>query len=138
MKKVLVLFVGMLISSVMMAQTEFKDLSFKQACELAKKENKMVFVDFTMDGCGPCKIMKQNVFPNQELGKLLNDNFISVTLNISSNAKDRALAINAGASAYPFYGFYNAESQELQHMATSLVSIEKMIRFVNNALSKDR
>lgn len=45
--------------------------------EAAKAENKLVFVDFYTTWCLPCKLMDEDVFPDEEFGKFMNDNFIS-------------------------------------------------------------
>ena len=41
---------------------DFKELTMREALALAKKEKKMVFVDFYTTWCGPCKMMTSEVF----------------------------------------------------------------------------
>ena len=36
------------------AQTNFRSLSYDEALDAAKKENKLVFIDFYTSWCGPC------------------------------------------------------------------------------------
>lgn len=69
------------VAGMASAQTNFRDITFDQAIEAAQKENKLVFVDFYTDWCGPCKMMARDVFPQKELGDYMNDKFVSVKLN---------------------------------------------------------
>lgn len=56
----------------------FLNISFEDALQKAKEENKLVFVDCYTSWCGPCKQMAEEVFTDKELGIFFNKNFISV------------------------------------------------------------
>ena len=55
---------------------QFREGSWKEILEIAKKENKLVFVDNYTSWCGPCKKMVSEVFPLKEVGDFYNANFI--------------------------------------------------------------
>ena len=57
MKKLLLVFVGLLCSVVIFAQTNFQELSLEKAREQAKTENKPIFLDCYTSWCGPCKML---------------------------------------------------------------------------------
>lgn len=63
------------------AQTNFRNITVDEAIELSKKENKLIFIDFYTDWCGPCKMMAKNVFPQKHVGDYFNANFICLKLN---------------------------------------------------------
>ena len=76
MKKLLSVFVGLLCSVAVFAQTDFQELSLEEACKKAKTENKPIFLDCYTSWCGPCKGLAQNVFPQPKVGEFLNSNFV--------------------------------------------------------------
>jgi len=54
----------------------------------AKAENKYIFVDGFTTWCGPCKYMKNSVFPQQESGDYFNAKFISVGVQLDTTKAD--------------------------------------------------
>ena len=51
---------------------EFFKGDYNAALEKAKQEGKMLFVDFYVDWCGPCKMMAKDVFPQKQVGDYFN------------------------------------------------------------------
>lgn len=60
---------------------QFHQGTFDEALKLAKKENKLIFLDIYATWCGPCKRLKSTTFSNEEVGKLYNQKFINVALD---------------------------------------------------------
>ncbi len=60
---------------------EFREGSWKEILAIAKKENKLVFVDNYTSWCGPCKKMVKEIFPLKEVGDFYNANFICYKLD---------------------------------------------------------
>lgn len=60
---------------------QFREGSWKEILAIAKKENKLVFVDNYTSWCGPCKKMVSEIFPLKEVGDFYNANFICYKLD---------------------------------------------------------
>lgn len=60
---------------------QFFEDSYNEALELAKKENKLIFLDVYATWCGPCKALKKNSFPNKAVGDFFNANFINISID---------------------------------------------------------
>ncbi len=63
----------------------FKDL--KEGLAYAQEVNKPVMLDFTGYACVNCRKMEEHVWTNKEVGKLLNDDFVVISLYVD-NKKD--------------------------------------------------
>ncbi len=61
--------------------------------DVAKAENKLVFVDFYTDWCLPCQLMDEDVFTDQDMADFLNDNFINYKINAEKGGGPELSAI---------------------------------------------
>src|SRR5580704_17038791 len=62
--------------------------SWQQVQAKAKAEHKYIFMDCYATWCVPCKYMSKNVFTLPEVGDLVNENFISVSVQMDVTPKD--------------------------------------------------
>ncbi len=60
---------------------QFHKGSWTEALNLAKKENKLIFLDIYATWCGPCKRLKSTTFSNIEVGEFYNQTFINVAMD---------------------------------------------------------
>jgi len=74
----------------------------------AKAEDKVVFVDAYTTWCGPCKMMSRSVFPMRAVGKLYNDKFINVKIDMEKG-EGLTIAQRYGVRAYPTYLFVDGD-----------------------------
>lgn len=56
----------------------FYDLTLDEALEKAKIEGKYVLIDCNTKTCGPCRRMEKEVFPQEKLGKFVNERFVPI------------------------------------------------------------
>lgn len=88
----------------------FHQGSWKEALELARKEGKLIFLDISTSWCPPCKMLKENTFPNKEVGNFYNANFINVAVD-GEKGEGVTLARKFNISAYPTLMFINPEGK---------------------------
>jgi len=63
-------------------------LSWKKILKKAQAEHKNIFVDCSATWCGPCKYMKERIFPAEEVGKIMNKKYISIEVQMDSTKQD--------------------------------------------------
>lgn len=56
--------------------------NFETLMERVLNEKTFAFVHTTWNGCAPCNVLEQSLYPNPEVGRFYNDNFINYRLNI--------------------------------------------------------
>ena len=103
MKKILLIYLGVLCSVLAFGQTNFQKLTLNEVCEKAKMEGKMVFVDLYTSWCGPCKVMAAEVFPNVQLGEFMNKHFVCVKYDTGAEEDGKVLAKKFNIQAYPTF-----------------------------------
>jgi len=54
MRKQILMALAAVLALPVLAQTNFRHITFDEALAAAKAENKMVFIDFYTSWCGPC------------------------------------------------------------------------------------
>lgn len=64
----------------------FASVNINDARKQAGSEGKLIFIDFHADWCSPCKWMDQTTFRDETVAKVLNDNFVSVKVDIDELA----------------------------------------------------
>ena len=88
----------------------FQKGNWQQALDLAKKENKVVFLDIYATWCGPCKQLKKYTFTEKSAGDFFNANFVNMALD-GEQEEGAALAQKFGIEAYPTLMFVTPEGE---------------------------
>ena len=81
---------------------KFENLTFQEALQKAKAENRWVFLDAYTSWCGPCKVMAEKVFTQAEAGDFFNSRFVNVKYDMEKG-EGPALAKKLGVGAYPTF-----------------------------------
>ena len=103
MKKLFTLTAALLCSVMLFAQgVNFQNLTYAEALEKAKAENKLVFMDCYTSWCGPCKMMTNEVFPQKEAGDYFNPLFVCVKFDMEKG-EGVELAKKFEVRAYPTF-----------------------------------
>ncbi len=61
--------------------------TYQQALNLAKKDNKPVFIYFYSESCEYCRAMSANVFSDSHIAKIVNGNFVPVKVDVMKNTE---------------------------------------------------
>ncbi|MCZ2357509.1 MAG: thioredoxin family protein [Bacteroidia bacterium] len=59
----------------------FENISFKNALQKAKQENKLLFVNVYAVWCAPCKELKNKTFKSSKVADAVNARFINLDIN---------------------------------------------------------
>ena len=105
----------------------FTEGTFAEICAKAKKEKKNIFFDAYASWCGPCKLLKRDVFTTKTAGDFFNKKFINVAMDMEKG-EGAALAPAFQISAYPTLLILNHKG-EIIGRTMGYQSAEKLIEF---------
>ena len=80
---------------------QFTQITLEKAKKQAAKSGKLIFIDAYTDWCGPCKKMAATSFKDEEVGKVFNDNFINLKIEMEKNPDGQQVARRYNVRAYP-------------------------------------
>ena len=136
MKKIYLFIAILFVQITVFAQegVNFRDLTFTEALEAAKKENKLVFMDCYTEWCGPCKNMANNVFPRKEAGDYFNPRFVCVKYDMEKG-EGVELAKKFDVHAYPTFVIIRPDGT-IQHKLVGGDKLETFIESVEKGLNE--
>ena len=118
------LILTMWFNTTLSAQETTKGISFhdnkpwKEILQLAKKENKLIFMDCYTSWCGPCKALAKNVFTQEKVGDFFKPRFINVKYDMEKgDGKMLNEQYKKHIIGYPTLLLINAEGKVLQQLA---------------------
>ena len=137
MKKIISFAICILFTFPLLAQhgVNFRDLSYEQALEQAKLENKLLFIDCYTEWCGPCKKMMNEVFPQKAAGDFFNPRFVSVKFDMEKG-EGKELSKKFGVHAYPTFLIVRTDGT-VQHKLTGSSDLEGFIERVQKGLEEE-
>ncbi|MDO5447500.1 MAG: cytochrome c biogenesis protein CcdA [Prevotellaceae bacterium] len=115
------------------------------ALDAAKKQGKPIFIDFTGYGCVNCRKMEAAVFTNPEVKRLMEEEYIVVTLYVDDRRKDadgtpigekwsKLQQEKYGANAQPYYVLIDANETVLTDPRSYDEDIDAFIEFLQKGL----
>ena len=82
--------------------TVFFDLNLEKALVKAKRDGKYVLLDCHTKTCGPCRRMEQETFPQEKLGKFINERFVPIMVDMDEG-EGPAIAEKYDVQIFPTY-----------------------------------
>jgi thioredoxin-related protein len=79
--------IALVSSSFTSPEVQVNWVTLAQAQQLARDNAKPIFIDFTAEWCGWCKVMDRNTFSDAEVASFMNENFYAVRLDYDSKEK---------------------------------------------------
>ena len=117
------------------SKVEFiKGETFEQVLEKSKKDKKLVFVDFYIDECAPCRVMDETAFTQEPVFEFYNKNFI----NFKVDAIDFdyvELAMKYQVQEYPTLIFLD-ENGEIVYRHYGAATASKLLELGKEVLEK--
>jgi len=105
--------------------------TWEQVLKLAKKENKVIFLDAYTTWCGPCKKMTRDIFPLKSVADLYNDKFINVKMDME---KDDGVNVanKYNIRAFPTLLYVNSDG-EVVHRVAGFQDEKQMLQLAKDA-----
>lgn len=91
---------------------EWSSDNFVESLARARKEEKLVFVDFYAKWCRPCKMLKSVTFPRESVGEMFNSNFVNLTIDVES-PEGKKLAQQYQITSYPSLLILDTEGKQI-------------------------
>lgn len=136
MEKILFVVLCLLATTNLMAQMVFTEAPLKEAIAQAKKEDKIVMVIASTTWCGPCKRMKDTIYPLQEVGDYINKRIISIATELDTSDTDNIVE-KYKIAGYPTYLFINGNGEEVGRIFGSSADAKEFISKVEKTISND-
>ena len=144
MKKKLIVFLSLVFLTGLFIQTSaqtgkgiqfHQNESWESILALAKKENKLIFMDCYTVWCGPCKALARDVFPQEKVGEFFNPRFINVQYDMEKgDGKMLYAKYKKYIIGFPTLLLIDKDGKVLQQMA-GYQEPDKLIEGIKNASS---
>ena len=116
---------------------EFHEGDWQSTLNKAKSWNKLIFIDFMTEWCGPCLNMAEEVFPQSFIGDFYNAHFVCVKID-AEKGEGIGLAKNYGVVVFPTFVFVDPSDGSAIHKSTSRQSADTFLFTGQSALEPHR
>jgi len=118
------------------ANVQFMDGAWSDILAKAEKEDKLIFLDAYTDWCVPCKKMDKEVFTEEAVSDMFNEQFVNVKINMEKG-EGVELAKRYNILAYPSLMFIAADGS-MVHRVAGYQNVKQIIDQANTALDPNK
>ncbi|WMI64130.1 DUF255 domain-containing protein [Aestuariibaculum sp. YM273] len=133
--KNIVVLIALSVSNSTFSQTHFVKESWENVLDIAKKENKLIFVDLYFNGCFPCKQMDDKIFPDPKVAMVLNEAFVAFKSDIFKEDIGKRISRKYGVALYPSFIVLDSTGNTLE-VTSGYHTVEQFIGLLNKAKEK--
>ncbi|TRX71837.1 thioredoxin domain-containing protein [Carboxylicivirga sp. M1479] len=110
---------------------QFTHGSWSEVKQLAKEQNKAIFIDCYTEWCGPCKMLSKDIFTQDKVGQLFNNNFINYKVDMEKGEGPK-LKEQFNVAAFPTLVWVDGDGNELHKSvgapkAEALINIAQLV-----------
>lgn len=102
----------------------------------AKAENKLIFIDFYTQWCGPCLNMAETVFTLPSVGAFYNEHFVCAKID-AEHGEGVELAKKYGVRLFPTYIFVDPATEKAVHRSSSTQTAAQFVHTGECALQPE-
>lgn len=126
-----VLIIGLMLGGIFSISAQTTGINFfhgtwAETVAKAKAENKLIFIDFYTQWCGPCLNMAETVFVLPTVGDFYNSNFVNAKID-AENGEGINLSKKYQVRSFPTYMFVDPNTEEAIHRSSSRQTGEQFI-----------
>jgi thiol-disulfide isomerase/thioredoxin len=141
MKKLTLILIFILIINIPESFSQNRKITFiekpwSEILALAKKENKLIFMDAFASWCGPCKWVAANIFTNDTIADYYNNTFICVSIDMEKG-EGVQIRNTYGVQYYPSFLFINSNGEIVHENVGAARKIQDYIRMAKTALNPE-
>jgi thiol:disulfide interchange protein len=108
--------------------------SWADALKESGKKDKLIFLDAYAAWCGPCKMMAKQTFTDSKVGKMFNEEFINVKMDMEKNSDGPRLSKKFALTAYPSLYFVD-KNEKVVHMTLGYHKPKQLIEVAKQVLA---
>lgn len=129
--KRVILGVVLLVTTFSITHAQIEGISFfhgswGETVAKAKAENKLIFIDFYTQWCGPCMNMAEQVFVLPTVGSFYNSHFVNAKID-AEDGEGVGLAKKYQVRSFPTYVFVDPNTEEAIHKSSSRQDAKQFI-----------
>lgn len=131
MNKLFAIILTLISFNLSAEELKFFTGSADEAFQVAKEENKLIFVDFYATWCGPCKEMSKTTLKDESVINYLNTHFITLKVDVDQPDTLFKDFIDSQIDRIPYLAFFNTDQMLVGKMMgmvgpNSLITHAKM------------